>query len=172
VHPVALVVQTNDEWQTYALRRTYFSVQPGQTVSFKFRLGDADQAGRFGLARQGGGFIGFIFHVGEMYPDYNLGTSRDWPIDGTAVDQRADVWYQANINVDSEGRVTWEVRPENPLSVNQSIFYMLNASSTNAFFKDQSFQFYLHSGTRAGSSTLYLRDYQEGGNRIVLCEGE
>jgi hypothetical protein len=170
---VALVVQTSQYWEAFVLQRIDFSISPGETVSFKFRLGDDDQAGRFGLARQGGGFIGLIFHAGTMYPDYNLGTERDFAINGVAIAQRTAIWHQVFITVDSEGRITWEVRPESPSNgVNRSIFYTLNATTTNEFFRDQVFQFYLQSGTRTDTATLYLRDYHEGDKRIVLCERE
>ena len=169
---VALVVQTYERWEAIVIRRVDFSILSEETVSFKFRLGDDDQVGRFGLARQRGGFIGLIFYVGQVYPDYNLGTSKDSGISSVAITQRSGIWYEVSISVDSEGRITWIVRPENSSSEANLISYTLNASSTNEFFRDQVFQFYLHSGTRADISTLYLRDYHEGGDRIPLCPGE
>lgn len=170
---VALVIRTSQWWETFAVRRISFSTLSDRSVFFRFRLGDVNQAGRFGLARQGEGFIGLIFHIGEIYPDYKMGNIVDTPIDVRAINQQANVWYQVSITVDSVGRITWEVQPETRLNRgNQQISYTLNATMTNAYFRDQAYQFFLHSGSRSGSSTLYLRDYREGGRKIPLCPGE
>ena len=169
---VALLVQTSQWWETIAVERTSFSILPGRTVFFRFRLGDVNQAGRFGLETPDNGFIGLIFHRGNFYPDYNLG-GKDWAVEGLSIEQRAHIWYQVTINVDSEGRVTWNVQPENPpSSASRGISYTLNAQDPNAYFRNQTYQFFLHSGTKAETSTLYLRDYQEDDDRFLLCPGE
>ncbi len=157
-----LLVQGNAYWEGFHVRRQGFTVQPGGGVFFRFTLADSDHAGRFGLRPEGGGFIGLIFHLGSLYPDYNIG-NRDIGINSVSVGQQINIWYLAQMSIDLEGRITWRVWQETASGgYIKLIDQTLDSPTTNDFFKNKSYQFYVQAGTLADNSILYLSDYQEG----------
>ena len=155
-----LKVDGDGYWANYSVvREIPYDIKPGETVFLRFQFADTNFAGRLGLLTDKGGFIGIISHVNTLYPDYNIGGS-DVGIGSVAISRDANVWYRAKIDIDTQGRVSWFVWQED--EPDKQFTYTLDTTASRDFYDDANFRFYIHSGTTATLSSVYLSDYQKG----------
>ena len=156
-------------WSHSPLHRASYNLDPGNGVSFRFRLADNHHGGRISLRTEdGGGFIGLIFYAGLIYPDYNIWLNNCTDSDGIcdisfhteAIPQVANVWYSGEMWIDTEGVGHWNIwREDDPT---QRVSFALNDEDAKTFFQGQDTRLHIRTGsTTSETSTIYLAGYEE-----------